>query len=113
MGSRWSSPADTTGRWLWDARSGAPQGEPLTGHNRDVLSVAFGEIDGQPLVVSGGHDGTVRLWHASGNGPATTISLGSAVRHVLLLPPSGLSVGLAGGLVVIDVQLAGRWLAHE
>jgi hypothetical protein len=41
---------------------GQPRGEPLTGHTRpgramalgQVFAVALGEIDGEPVVVSGG-----------------------------------------------------------
>ena len=45
---------------LWDATSGQPVGEPLTGHTDVVWSVAFSP-DGESLV-SGSADGTVRLW---------------------------------------------------
>jgi WD40 repeat protein len=90
--------------WLWDARSGAPRGKPLTGHDRPISSVALWEIAGQLVVVSGGDDGTVRLWDARGKRATTTISLGSPLACVVSSPPSGLAVGLANGLVVIDVQ---------
>ncbi|MFI6456165.1 serine/threonine-protein kinase [Streptosporangium amethystogenes] len=38
--------------------------EPFTGHQKWVLSVAVGESDGRPVVVSGGGEGdhTVRVW---------------------------------------------------
>lgn len=48
--------------WIWD------DGQELTfpyGHNLSVLSVATGVINGQPVIVSGGDDGTVALWHFS------------------------------------------------
>ena len=38
-----SGGADATVR-LWDARTGAPRGEPLLGHERGVNAVAFGAI---------------------------------------------------------------------
>ena len=47
---------------LWDAKSGQPIGQPLKGHEGWVLSVAIA-TDGQ-RIVSGGNDGTVRLWPA-------------------------------------------------
>lgn len=40
------------------ARHSGPRG-PLYGHNVSAHSVATGVIDGQPVVVSGGDDGTV------------------------------------------------------
>jgi WD40 repeat protein len=41
-----------------------PRGEPLRGHTGSVESVAFGELDGEPIVVSGGEDAVVRMWDA-------------------------------------------------
>jgi WD40 repeat protein len=38
--------------------------QELVGHRHTVSAVAFGEVDGQPVVVSGGRDETVRLWDA-------------------------------------------------
>ncbi|MGL5824923.1 MAG: P-loop NTPase fold protein [Nocardioides sp.] len=49
----------------WDATSGQPIGEPLTGHTGRVLSVALGHANGQELIVSAGDDGTVLVWLTS------------------------------------------------
>jgi WD40 repeat protein len=45
---------------LWDAATGQPLGEPLTGHHDIVISVTFSP-DGQTLA-SGSGDGTIILW---------------------------------------------------
>jgi WD40 repeat protein len=56
---------------VWDLAHGTPIGEPLTGHDveprlhpfqRGVTAVAIGELEGRPVVVSGGGDGTLRVW---------------------------------------------------
>lgn len=52
----------------WDAGSGQPIGEPLTGHTEDVLAVAFSP-DGT-RIASGSADDTVRLWDAGTGEPA-------------------------------------------
>jgi WD40 repeat protein len=56
---------------LWDARTGRPRVEPLTGHTSSVNAVALDEVKGEPVVISGSWDNTMRLWfklrHPIGN----------------------------------------------
>jgi WD40 repeat protein len=46
--------------WVWDALTGEPLGEPLTGHDGVVCDVAFSP-DGQ-LLASSSYDHTVQIW---------------------------------------------------
>jgi WD40 repeat protein len=47
---------------VWDAATGTPRGDPFTGHTSPVSAVAFGQLDGRPVVISGSGDRTVRVW---------------------------------------------------
>ena len=44
-----------------DLATGQPVGDPFMGHTGAVESVAVGELDGPPVVVSGSSDQTVRV----------------------------------------------------
>ena len=60
---------------LWDPATGAPVGDPLTGHTDAVTGCAFGtRSDGTLLLATTSYDETVRLWD-----PAT----GAPVGHPL------------------------------
>ncbi len=48
---------------VFDLGSGQLVGQPLTGHSDIVWAVATTEVDGRPVLVSGGWDGTVRVWN--------------------------------------------------
>jgi len=43
--------------------------QQLTGHTGYVLAVAAAELDGRPVVISGGRDGTVRVWDLASGAP--------------------------------------------
>jgi WD40 repeat protein len=49
----------------WDVATGRPVGLPLVGHTGRVLAVAAGEFRGRPYIVTGGEDGTVRVWETN------------------------------------------------
>ncbi|KAF5332389.1 hypothetical protein D9758_017365 [Tetrapyrgos nigripes] len=61
-GGRIVSGSDDRTVRIWDAQTGTAIGEPLQGHEDEVLSVAFSP-DGA-RIVSGSYDRTVRIWDA-------------------------------------------------
>jgi WD40 repeat protein len=76
---------------LWNLSTGQPIGQPLTSHIDWVRSVACAELDGRPIAVTCGTDGTVRLWNL----------LNQKVASLLLLPTScrAVAVSSTGTLV--------------
>jgi WD40 repeat protein len=108
-----------------------PRGEPLRGHTGEVMAVALGEVDGEPVVVSGSgeklwHEGfdalaralrgisddnTVRLWDARTGRPRG----GPLTGHTA--PVIAVAVGEVGGAPVVvsgSVDCTVRlWDAHS
>jgi WD40 repeat protein len=54
---------------VWELADGTPMGDPLTGHDGQVLAVAVGELNGRPVIVSGGLDATLRAWELADGTP--------------------------------------------
>jgi WD40 repeat protein len=79
---------------ILDAEAGHEVAQPL--HPGGVTRLAAGVLDGSPVLVSGGFDGTVRLWDfATGHQRGTTLSAGSGQVHTLA------TTVLNGRLVII------------
>jgi WD40 repeat protein len=68
---------------LWDAETGTPIGEPLTGHDGRVSALTTLTLpNGQVLLGSGGDDGTVRLWDWEIGVEAFRLVTGAAVQDL-------------------------------
>ena len=91
------------GAWQTGWSHGRPNTDHqvLTGHTRSVYAVATGALaDGTPVIVSGGEDGTVRVWRLADGSPAGKSLTGHAgeVRAVAVgALPDGTPVIVSGG----------------
>jgi WD40 repeat protein len=89
---------------VWDLTTGRAVGEPWRVHRGGVRALAVGELEDRPVVVSGGKDGTVRVWRPDGQ-VQRTLDVGAAVLGVALAPGSRIVVAASMGLMVL--QFAG------
>jgi hypothetical protein len=67
-----------------------------------VWSVAVGEVDGVPVVVSGGADGTVRVWSVTKPIRQTCIELASAVRDTAIFDNHVIAAGRGLAALIVD-----------
>jgi WD40 repeat protein len=83
---------------VWDMATGRPVGEPLEGQIC-VSSVAVGELEGRPVVISGGNSGTVRVWDLATGRTVSEPYLGHEVwvRSVAVGDLAGRAVIVTGG----------------
>jgi WD40 repeat protein len=79
---------------VWDAH-GERIGVTVTPHAGPVTALAIGLIEDGATIVSGGRDGTVRVWRAGGDPAAGTLFIGHAG------PVAALAVGSLGGRDVV------------
>ena len=86
---------------VWDLATGAPVGEPLSGHTGGVNALAVGVLDGRPVVVSGGEDQTVRVWDLS-TWQASTVDISVAILAVAYDAP-GTIVATLRGIALLDL----------
>jgi WD40 repeat protein len=99
---------------LVDCTTGQPAGS-LVGHRGEVRALAFGRAGDRPVIVTGGADGTVRLWdpatkRANADGtvrPVDILSIDVGDRVNALACPGGegrLVVGTDAGVVAITLD---------
>lgn len=92
---------------VWDVATGAPIGEPMSGHQRDVTAVAFSNDN--RFIVSGALDGTVRIWdaiHQRPAGQALVIPQPRAIDDLDHLPyyPTAVAISSDGKLIVAGLN---------
>jgi WD40 repeat protein len=83
---------------VWDLATGAPVGDPFTGHTHAVNAVAVAELNGRPVALSGG-DRTVRVWDLATGAPVGDPFTGHtrAVIAVAAAELDGRPVVVSGG----------------
>lgn len=92
--------------YVWDAENGLVFGSPLLGHQRQhmelhpVRALAVEEEHGKPIIVSGGADGTVRIWDIDPAGLETT----PGTVWNMVLPARVLRFTLEGSQAIVTDQ---------
>ncbi|MDT0269130.1 caspase family protein [Streptomyces sp. DSM 44915] len=85
-----------TACWAWWSTSGVHR--LLSGHTKAVGSVAVGDLDGRPIAVTGGVDGTARVWDlVSQRGIGEPLPVGVAVSAIAIGDLGDYTVALTGG----------------
>ena len=80
-----------------------PGNEPFTGHTGWVEAVAVGEVDGRPVVVSGGGDSTVQVSDLATGGNPRVIRLDVSVLSVTKPKNNLVVIGHAAGLTAVRI----------
>ena len=91
----------------WRLADGSPLGEPLTGHYRDARTISCGRWGGRPIAVTGGYDGTVRVWDLDAGRQLHRIPIEEPVYAVALADDLSILVGTDAGIGVL--RLEDRW----
>ena len=85
---------------MWDAATGQPRSEPLTGHTGPVHAVAIGRVGDRDVIISGSWDETVRVWDAATGQPRSEPLTGHTG------PVQAVAIGRVGDR---DVIISGSW----
>ncbi|WP_262386905.1 caspase family protein [Streptomyces sp. TRM49041] len=85
-----------TARWAWWSASGAHR--LLSGHTKAVRCVAIGDLDGRPIAVTGGADGSARVWDLTTQRQiGEPLAVGISVTAVAIGELGDYTVALTGG----------------
>ena len=90
----------------WDAASGQPVGDPLTGHTTSVRAVATARLDdGRTLIISGSDDKTLILWPLRSNGQiANEPTLTPRVRALSVVDDETVGDALNRGVLAAHLE---------
>jgi WD40 repeat protein len=88
----------------WRLADGTPLGDPLPGHYRDARTISCGRWDGRPIAVTGGFDGTVRVWDLDAGRQLHRIPLEEPVHAVALADDLSILVGTDARIGVLRLE---------
>ncbi|MFJ5731540.1 WD40 repeat domain-containing protein [Streptomyces paradoxus] len=90
---------------VWDLITGAPVGEPLTGHSARVRAVATAVLaDGRVVVVTGSSDSAVRVWDLSTGELLHALRVGALDHGVRCVATATLGDGRVLALIGASLQ---------
>eukprot|EP00611_Tribonema_gayanum_P014065 TRINITY_DN2532_c0_g1_i1.p1 TRINITY_DN2532_c0_g1~~TRINITY_DN2532_c0_g1_i1.p1 ORF type:complete len:518 (-),score=189.42 TRINITY_DN2532_c0_g1_i1:333-1886(-) len=110
-GLRLASASDDKSVRLWDLPTGAHVGT-REGHT-DYVRAMDASAASADAWVTGGYDGTVRLWDARAAGAVRVMEHGAPVEAVLCLPGGSLVASAGGNVLKIWDAMGGGKLVHE
>jgi WD40 repeat protein len=86
---------------VWHLTDGRPIYGPLRGHTGWIKAVIVVELDGQPLILSGSEDKTVRLWNLADGSLFRTINVGSALTAAAHVESADIALAAQKGLMLV------------
>ena len=89
---------------VWDANTGRPVGDPLTGHGDQVEAVAIGRVGDRDVIVSASYDNTVRIWDFAEGGSLVVDLLGRAKAVALTKDGRSLCVSAGHTICLFNAQ---------
>lgn len=89
---------------VWDPRDGSMLGT-MVGHDGPINDLCELRAGGRDLVASASQDHTLRVWDAASGQQLLTIPAPSPVMAVTAFSTSSLLLGLATGVIAIEISL--------
>jgi WD40 repeat protein len=77
-------------------------------HTARVKAVAIGTTDTRPIAISGGEDGTIRLWDARTQMELRVVKVGASVTSIDYRSDLGVLVGSNTGIILLDIRPAAQ-----
>ncbi|WP_103349474.1 WD40 repeat domain-containing protein [Amycolatopsis sp. CA-128772] len=96
-----------------DIGTGRPLGRPFTAHTGPVPVLTAALLDGRPVVVSGSHDRTIRVWDPESGECFDTLTLPDRISAMALSRTGTLVVGFGYDIAVFETPVRGAGVPSQ